>query len=245
MGLEFDYSFGSLTRLTTKNFANDTMTNSSSKRVHNMQGSFFKGGMIFDIGSIFNSKTLEDLSIGMFYQMKYNLSSDVDRIYNSSIGYDTISSNEEDITMPGSFGFGFSNKFGDRYIVSGDVLFQQWSQYKENNITPEGMQNSIRYGLGFEMTPSQRKNRKFFDDLYYRLGVFYDKSYYKVNNEDINRYGVSLGLGIPLSTFNSFDFGISYFIRGKTGNGLIKDEYLKLTAGLNFGELWFLKTRED
>ena len=245
VGLEYDYSFGSLTRLTTKNFSNDTMTNSNSKRVHNMQGSFIKGGVIFDVGSIFNNKTLEDLSIGVFYQTRYKLSSDVDKIYGSSIGFDTVSNSEEDITMPEAFGFGISNKFGDRYIVSGDVYFQQWSQYKENNVTPAGMQNSIRYGLGFEMTPSSRKDRKFFDDLYYRLGVFYDKSYYKVNNEDINRYGVSVGLGIPLGTFNSFDLGICYFIRGKTGNGLIKDEYLKLTAGLNFGELWFLKTRED
>jgi long-subunit fatty acid transport protein len=201
--------------------------------------------MIFDVGSIFNNKTLEDLSIGVFYQTRYNLSSDVDKIYGSSIGYDTVSNSEEDITMPEAFGFGISNKFGDRYIVSGDVYFQQWSQYKEGGVTPGGLQNSIRYGLGFEMTPSSRKDRKFFDDLYYRLGVFYDKSYYKVNNEDIIRYGVSAGIGIPLSTFNSFDLGISYFIRGKTGNGLIKDEYLKLTAGLNFGELWFLKTRED
>jgi hypothetical protein len=75
--------------------------------------------------------------------------------------------------------------------------------------------------------------------------VFYDKSYYKVNNEDVIRYGVSAGIGIPISTYNSFDLGISYFIRGKTENGLVKDEYLKLTAGFNFGELWFVKTREE
>ena len=75
--------------------------------------------------------------------------------------------------------------------------------------------------------------------------MFYDKSYYKVNNEDVIRYGISAGLGITISTYNSFDFGISYFIRGKTENGLVKDEYLKLTAGFNFGELWFIQSREE
>lgn len=245
VGAEWDYAFGNITRLSVKDFSSDTLTTASIKKENDLRGSYFKGGLIFDIGSIFKSKTLEDLNIGMFYQTKYTLTSTVDAIYGSSTGYDTINVSEDEINMPDVFGFGISNKFGDRYNVSGDVLFQQWSNYKEGGVTPVGLQNSVRYGLGLEVTPVSRKDRKFFDNLYYRLGVFYDKSYYKVNNEDVIRYGVSAGLGIPISAYNSFDLGISYFIRGKTENGLVKDEYLKLTAGFNFGELWFIKTREE
>jgi long-subunit fatty acid transport protein len=245
VGVEYDYSFGNITRLSVKDFSDDSIATASIKKENDLNGSFFKGGLVFDIGSMFNNKTLEDLHIGMFYRTKYKLTSSVDAIYGSSTGFDTNNLGDDDLDMPEAFGFGVSNKFGDRYIVSGDVYFQQWSQFKENGVTPSGMQNSVRYGLGLEVTPTSRKDRKFFENLYYRLGVFYDKSYFKVNNQNINRYGISAGLGIPINNYNSFDLGISYFVRGNTDNGLVKDEYLKLTAGFNFGELWFIKTREE
>jgi hypothetical protein len=54
-----------------------------------------------------------------------------------------------------------------------------------------------------------------------------------------------LGFGIPISDLNSIDLNFSYSIRGKEGNGLIKDELFSIYAGVNFGELWFLRPNED
>ena len=62
---------------------------------------------------------------------------------------------------------------------------------------------------------------------------------------DILTYGIRAGLNIPISKYNSLDFGINYSVKGKTSDGLIKDEFLNLTAGVNFGELWFLRPREE
>ncbi len=79
----------------------------------------------------------------------------------------------------------------------------------------------------------------------YRIGGFYDKAFYKVSGQDIISYGVRTGVNIPISQYNSLDFGVNYSIRGKSTGGLIKDEFLNLTVGVNFGELWFIRPREE
>jgi hypothetical protein len=100
-------------------------------------------------------------------------------------------------------------------------------------------------GLGFEIIPIDKPDNTFWENLSYRFGGFYQKSYFTVNGTDIIGYGITAGLGIPLNKFNSLDLGISYSVRGKTDNGLIKDQLIKLSAGFNFGELWFIKARTE
>jgi hypothetical protein len=124
-------------------------------------------------------------------------------------------------------------------------LYQQWSKFIPGNLAVTNYTNSIRYGLGAEILPAIKSDRTFWEGLTYRMGVFYDNSYYKVNGQDINRYGFGLGFGIPLGTQNSIDLGVSYSFRGKSDNGLLQEKYLKLTAGLNFGELWFIRPRDE
>jgi outer membrane protein assembly factor BamA len=107
------------------------------------------------------------------------------------------------------------------------------------------MKNSYRVGLGFIILPPVKRDIGFFEGIEYRFGFEYDNSYFEINNEQINRFGIGLGFGIPINKYNSIDIGINYYIRGKTDNGFIKDNLLKITAGINIGELWFLKPKED
>jgi outer membrane protein assembly factor BamA len=61
----------------------------------------------------------------------------------------------------------------------------------------------------------------------------------------VNTYGIGFGMGIPINQYNSIDLGFNFSTRGKTDPGFVKDNYFKISAGLNFGELWFLKRVED
>ena len=67
----------------------------------------------------------------------------------------------------------------------------------------------------------------------------------KINNESINVYGLSAGLTLPIGRNNALDLMMQYYIRGKSTNGLIKDDVFRFGATLRIGELWFLKPSDE
>ncbi|MBN1633830.1 MAG: hypothetical protein JW917_06670 [Ignavibacteria bacterium] len=247
IGVEYNYEFGNVKKLATLDFNNSQYSNSYRKTEENLYGSFVKFGLLVNLGRIFKELKAEELTLGFLYQTKLNLSSDLDNIYGTSLGYDTTSYSGAQIEIPQLLGAGIMNRFGKRFIVSADALFQDWSKYKVGNNIQPNLQNSFRAGIGLEITPSSSKYEElgFWDNKYYRLGFFYEKTKYFINGESINGLGASLGIGIPITRFTSIDIALSYITRGKTGNGLLKEDMLRITAGINFGELWFLRPKDE
>jgi len=244
IGLEYNYSFGEIKNLNYIDFNNSSYTNSLIKKETDFQKSYIKAGLILEAGKLFNSIALRNLNIGFVYQSGFNLNSTLDGIYISSTSVDTVRLKEGEIEIPDSYSFGITNNFGGKYIVSADIILQDWSKFRDFGKTIDNFGSSYRAGLGIEILPS-RTNNSFWGRNTYRIGGFYDKAYYTVSGKDILTYGIRAGLNIPISKYNSLDFGINYSVKGKTSDGLIKDEFLNLTAGVNFGELWFLRPREE
>jgi hypothetical protein len=242
VGFEYNYSFGEIKNQNYINFNSQSFTNTNIKVQSDFQKSFLKGGIVFELGKILKSKSksVKDLSIGFVYQSGFNLTATQDGIYENSIATDTLQLNKGEIEIPELFGAGITNIFGDKYVVSADLLMQDWSKFREFNKSFPNFQKSVRAGIGIEILPSPDKN-SFWQTMTYRLGGFYDKLFYKVNNEDIISYGIRAGVNIPVRRYNSIDLGFNYSIKGKAENGLIKDEFFNITAGINFGELWFIR----
>lgn len=247
LGFEYNYSFGNVKKLAALDFNNPEFSNSYRKIEDNLKGSFLKGGLVINIGRIFRELKAEELTLGFLYQTKLQLTSDIDNIYGTSLGLDSINYIGEEVEIPELIGVGITNRFGSRVVVSADAIFQNWSKYKIGNTLQPNLQNSIRTGIGFELSPptSRFEDLGFWENKYYRFGFFYEKTKYMINSESVNGFGVSLGMGIPITQFNSIDISLSYLTRGKTGNELLKEDVLRITAGVNFGELWFMRPQDN
>lgn len=247
IGAEFNYAFGNVKKLALLDFNNQEYSDSYRKIENNLSGSFLKFGLLINLGGIFRELKAEELTIGFLYQTKLKLSSDIDNIYGTSLGYDTTNYVAEKVEIPQLIGVGIMNRFGKRYTVSADALFQEWGNYKIGDVVQSNLQNSLRAGIGLEIAPPYGKSDApgFWENKYYRFGFFYEKTKYLINGESINGLGASLGIGIPITRFTSVDISLSYITRGKTGNGLLKDDMLRITAGINYGELWFLNPKDE
>lgn len=244
IGLEYNFSFGEINEQNFINFNNSGYTNTNIQNQFDFRRSFIKGGAIFEMGKLLKSPSLSNLSIGFVYQSGFNMNATQDGIFNSSIGSDTVTVNSGAIDIPDAYGFGITNIFNNKYLVSGDVLLQDWSKFSEFGKTNPAFQQSIRAGLGLEIIPNP-ESFGFWQILTYRVGGFYEIGNFQIAGQSINSYGIRAGINIPISNYNSIDFGINYSVRGKKENQLIKEEFLNLTAGVNFGELWFLRPREE
>lgn len=244
IGLEYNYAFGEIKAQNYVNFNNSSYNNTIIGRETDFQKSFLKGGVVFEIGRLFNNLTLRNFSIGFVFQSGFNLNATQDGIYRSATGRDTVRLNNGFIEIPMLYSVGISNLFGKRYLVSTDAVIQNWSDYREFGNARKDFETSVRAGIGMEILPDPN-SLSYFGRMTYRFGGFYDKAYYKVSDQNIYTYGFRAGANFPISKYNSIDFGINYSSKGKEGNGLIKDEFLNFTVGVNFGELWFLRPREE
>lgn len=245
LGADFNYAFGDIKDLKLVEFTSSSgFTPTRILREYDYTGTYFKGGAIVELDKLFKLKKSNEFTIGFLYESPLTLKSKLDGIYTSSISTDTVSIEKGDIDIPARIGFGITKKVGNRYLLSSDLLMQNWSNFLSYGVVQPNYQSAMRIGAGVEIQPIENTD-KTWDKLSYRFGGFYETSYYTVNGESINRIGVNAGIGIPISKFNSLDFGISVSTRGKTENGLIKDDMIKLTAGLNFGELWFVRPKDE
>ncbi len=247
LGAEYNYAFGNVKNLTYFNFNSPFTYNTYIKSENGLNGNYFKGGGVLELGSLFpRSKFFENFNIGFFYHTKFNLSSNVDEIHLTSLGVlDTTRSLYSDVTIPESYGFGLSKQFGRQLVVSTDIMFQNFSKFKSTSLLPANYQDNFRYGIGIEILPKIGSDKTFFEALTYRMGFSYDNSFFKLNNEYINNYAANFGVAVPINTENAIELGFTLGTRGNTNSGIVKDNYLKFNLGLNFGEFWFLRPRDE
>jgi hypothetical protein len=250
LGAEANYTFGNIKGISYFDFNNPEIFNSYIKTENELSGWFFKGGAVLDLGEVFKkSPEMYKLTLGFLFQSKFGLKSETDKIYgvirNINITYDTVHYINKDIEVPETYGFGITKQFGRQVIISTDVLYQRFSSFEPSNLLPADYQDNLRYGIGFEILPSPKTDKKFYEKLTYRAGFSYTTSYFKIQGEKVNEYSGNAGIGIPINNENAVDIGITVGMRGKTEGVLVKDKYIKFNLGLNFGEFWFLRPRDE
>lgn len=244
LGAEYNYGFGEIKSQNFISFNAQGFINTNIKKELDFDKSYTKFGAILEPGRLFRSIPLRNLTIGFLYQFGFGLNSSEQGIYNSSLSIDTISLGSGEIEIPYQMSFGITNVFSNKYVTSADIVLQNWSNFKQSSALDVKLGSSYRAGLGIEILPSSEPSG-LFETMSYRIGGYYEKLFYNVAGNDINSWGVRAGANIPLSDFSSLELGVNYSQRGTTSNGLVKDQFLNFTASVNFGEIWFIRPREE
>ena len=189
--------------------------------------------------------------------------------------FSAISDTSEFITdLEGSAYIPLSFKIGGEYriqpcpgsslnyllILKGEYNQQNWSEYKTTfgDATQDStLVDRQHYKIGVEYTPntvSQRNNNfsTYFSKIHYRFGVNYLLSEINLKNTQLQNYGISFGLGLPVLNGNSntnLNLGVTYNVFGTTENGLIRENNLGLSFGISISpgiyDRWFMKRKYD
>ena len=65
-----------------------------------------------------------------------------------------------------------------------------------------------------------------------------------VNNQAINDFGITFGLGLPLgNNFSNVNLGFELGRRGTTNAGLVEEDYFRINVGLSLNDKWFRKRK--
>ena len=146
-----------------------------------------------------------------------------------------------------TFGVGFGQD--KKWFIGTEYSIQELSSY-ENELSPAvNMEyqdaNTIR--LGGYYIPDYTSFTSYFKRVVYRAGAKMSKSGIVVNNKEINDFGITFGLGLPLGqgrNFSNVNVGFELGRRGTKYGDLVEENYFKVSLGLSLSDLdWFQKRK--
>ena len=100
--------------------------------------------------------------------------------------------------------------------------------------------------------PKVNSISSYWDRVTYRAGLRFKKTGLLINNTgvannftEINDFGMSFGLGLPLRRqLSNVNIGVEYGKRGTLANNLIKENYFNFRISLSLNDVnWFVKRK--
>jgi hypothetical protein len=215
-------------------------------------------GINFNIGLMYQTKIKDKLNA--YSSFNYAIQSKLKSITASNIStvqYDTnynlitiendgelVSNNTLNFPTNLTFGAGIgkSRKWlvGAQISVRAAASFPSRNNY-QNNVSYEGSQ---KIGIGGYFIPNYNSFSSYFQKVVYRAGLRYEKTGLVINSQSIKDYGLTLGLGFPVTgSFSNVNFGFEIGKKGTTSGNLVQENYANLSVSLSLNDRWFEKRK--
>ena len=261
IGLNSSYLFGPLQKNKSEIFEDPNTFNYYHNELINIGGFSFKSGLQYKI--VLDSlkdqelKNKITLSVGGVFDLETNLKARRKIIGVTFDEYvtdpflilpkDTILDTEDSgsIILPGGYGAGISLGIGNSWLIGFDYYSKNWSSFSSFDIQ-DSLSDYTKVVFGLQFTPNPDDRDKYFNKVRYRLGLHQENTYINIKGMQLNKSGISFGLGLPLRRIKSYiNLGIELGQRGTTDNNLIKENYWRAGFGITLGDIWFVKRKYD
>ncbi|ARN78410.1 hypothetical protein BST97_10665 [Nonlabens spongiae] len=253
LGGEFRYNFG-------------TERNSSSVALSNVQFGTNQTNEVDFSGASFNFGLHYQKMLNDKYEIQasaiYSPSNDLTAEGNRNTGLFRLNSDfsetlfnvregesfREKLELPSSLTVGFNFGKPLKWSLGAEYSFQEESSLSSRSFVPNGANftSASSYRLGGFLVPDYNSITSYWDRVTYRAGLRYEENGLNINGQDINEFGISFGMSLPVgrrSGFSNATFGLEYGQRGTTSGGLIKEDFLSLSIGLSLNDRWFQKRK--
>ena len=148
-----------------------------------------------------------------------------------------------DLRLPLAAALGMAIKFSSRFMIGGDIDYQNWQDgYELNGQRIPGIQNSFRIGAGLERGPTSDRFASYFQKMTLRAGAFYGQLNNLSDGNPVNEYGLTFGLGLPIIVNrNQIDISAEVGQRGDVNLNFIEEMFFRIGFSVSTNELWFVQ----
>ncbi len=252
LGAELAYVFGNI----DKNVLN--RRNNIQLATRNLTDSNVKGTSL-KIGAHYETKISEDLSL------KFGLAADLestlkekgtDQLYSvvnvedgSGFPVDTLSSSQFSSTITSPLKTAISAGIGEnnKWFVGAEYTFQNPLEFTGGiyeDIDFYRYDKFTNISVGGFYTPKMNSLGNYFQRVTYRAGFNFQQTGLVVDETDINEYGISFGVSLPMGLkISNVNLGIELGKRGTTDNNLIEEEFFNFRLSLSLNDKWFRKQK--
>jgi len=254
IGVEADYNFGNSQNTFTAFQAGVQYGTREISR------NDFKG-FSYNFGLDYQHDLSEDLRMYSAITFAPKMSINLDKMVNTAtvrIGLDgteqvtdevDVNSEDNELTLPGQLTIGAGLGKVNKWFIGAEYTNLKASDFGLNSsITGQNSnyKDASQYRLGGFYIPKYNSITSYLSRVVYRAGVRYEETGLSINNEDINEFGISFGLGLPAGTdFSNVNLGLEYGQRGTTSSGLIKENFFKVSISLSLNDKWFQQRKFD
>lgn len=254
IGIEGSFVFGSISN-NILNRRNNVQFASQHEVNSNVSGFNLKIG--FQYHKPIKSKKGVQLHLGATVRLSSNFKNRGNELLfsliNNPVGViiarDTISNKSFNGTIKNPFkstlgvgvGKSYNWNLSLEYGYQGGFSFRGGGLGNNNNVT---YKKANRISLGGYYLPNVNSVTSYWDRVIYRGGIKYKQTGLIVNNENINEFGISFGVGMPLGKeLSTFNLGFEIGKRGTTTNGLVKEKFFNFRIGFTLNDKWFRKRK--
>ncbi|MCK4562202.1 MAG: TonB-dependent receptor, partial [Flavobacteriaceae bacterium] len=142
-----------------------------------------------------------------------------------------------------SAGLGQDNK----WFIGADYTFRDALDFEGgiyNNVTSYHYKNSSTVSFGGFYIPKFNSISNYWNRVTYRAGVNYKELGLVINDTDINEYGMSFGVSLPMGLrISNVNLGFELGKRGTTDNNLVKENFYNFRLSLSLNDKWFRKQK--
>lgn len=215
------------------------------EQIDGHSGFAHKFGLHFQKSGLFVSK--DAMSAGLVFTLPTHLT--INRYLDNYVitgGFERFVS-DKSASGTGSYPmeiiFGSSYYLENNISLNSEVLFQNWSSYKNIHGESEAFyRNRSKFSLGAALDPDLRKADTFLKGISYKLGFSYDTGYLTIDGNKINAIGVYGGVSVPsFYTSSSIDINVSYQIMGTKNNNFLQENMFSVNILLNLSEFMFFR----
>ena len=255
LGAEAIYYLGNIDKVTNMDYSN------SSYRSLNSGNELSVNAFTGKFGLQYEQKLGSDISmtIGATYRLGTGMKG-----YGTEYRYANMASLSDTLrynvdTLAGSgvriadeIGVGIAIRKGDKWTAEFNYLRSDWTKSgfeRSRGFAAEGESKftstvSQSFRAGFEIVPNRNDIRYYFKKCAYRAGVYYDQAYYKLDGNNVNSLGLTLGITLPVfRLYNGLSLGVDVGQRASARNNMIRERYAKFVIGFNIHDLWFRKVQ--
>lgn len=260
LGLEVDYSFGNIDNSITNQRADVTLATKFN------EVTIVRGGSV-TLGTQYKKelKNKRILTLGAAFKLGNDFKvTGNDHLYSLSfsntggeIPRDTVSSS----SINGKFNMPLKTTLGiglgkiDKWYASLEYENQDAigaTGFLNNSNDAYRYGSSNRLSLGGFYLPKINSISSYWNRVTYRAGLRFEKTGLLVdgsgNNSNfaqVDDFGMSFGLGLPLKRMSTVNMGFEFGKRGTTDNNLIEENYFNFRLSLSLTDLWFIKRKID
>lgn len=252
LGFNISYLWGTLAYDKTATFDGSNFFHS---RINN---TVLADGIYYSVGAQYfvKIKNHHKLGIGLVYENSaYIWTKQSEFIYNysatgtSTTLNDTISYTQTrgQMKIPQTIGGGLSYQYKEKWWVTADVAWQNYSRYYLTGHETTNLQDAICVNAGFQFVPDVTSTN-YMKKIRLRAGVHYTTGQIKLDDTSIRDFSVAVGLGFPLKLYsNNSSLGIQfeYGQMGTIKNNLIKENYFRFSLHFTLQEKWYQRVKLD
>lgn len=248
VGAQFNYMFGNVAKTSGISFGDDSyrsVVSGDSLQVNSISakfglqyeqpiavGSYITVGATYKLSSAMRGHSVHYRELGSYYRETT-----------------TTDLNQAGLRMGDELGVGISYRKGDSFLAEFDYTRSNWSNSKMDQV--KGFSNvgdvvfgtsvGLSFKAGVEFTPNRNDIRYFLRRCTYRVGAYYDQSYYTVDGAHVNSLGVTMGMTLPVFRwYNGLSVGLEFGRRG-LATSQVKENYFGFSVGFNIFDIWFQK----